>query len=418
MESAQGESAQIQAAEIKSVLFIAPFGLGQKTTVWARILPLAQFLRTQGIAADILIPPWDTPAHSGLAWDDQGVRMDNVRTAHGPGGILARLLKRVWRRQPQIVHIVKPVAYAGAVQSILWYARATRAFTGKIVLDVDDWEQGWARLNRRSWPIRRLITAQENWGLGHADGITAASQWLVETARTANRARPVCYLPNGITALADDASRVARAADPATAPAAGNPTAAESPCVLYFTRFMEVAPDWFVTFCATLLSQHPTARIIVAGSGIFPDLEEDFKTEFARHTTQLDRTRIDWRGHIPIDRLTSLYESSACAVFPAQATPLQQAKCSVRLATTLLHGVPIVASAVGEQIAYGRTGAVELVDPAARPDTFAHAVLKVLADPSRLAQRQSDERARLLAEYAWPRLGDRLLQFYSAVLAR
>jgi hypothetical protein len=65
--------------------------------------------------------------------------------------------------------------------------------------------------------------------------------------------------------------------------------------------------------------------------------------------------------------LPSLYPHIGCAIFPAQPTVLQQAKCSVRLATTLLSGVPVVASAVGEQAAYGAEGAANLVPAGALP---------------------------------------------------
>jgi glycosyltransferase involved in cell wall biosynthesis len=406
-------------------VFVAPFGLGQKTTVWARILPLAQHLSRQNIETSLLIPPWDTPAHAGLRWNDEGVDIDNVRLSGGPPAILARLIKRIRKRRPDIVHIVKPIAYAGAVQRLLWGLR-TGNIRHKIILDIDDWEQAWTRLNRRSIAIRQLVAWQENWGMGHADGITAASKWLLDQVTMRHPHIPVCYIPNGITHThrADsDANRSTPATTsnvlpslPCQSKQSGRATDSDAPNILFFTRFMEISPAWLVAFCAHLFDNAPLATLTLAGSGVSTALESEFKTTFQSlaDETKIDRTRLQWLGHIPYEALVSLYESTTCAIFPAQATDVQQAKCSVRLATTLLHGVPIVASRVGEQEHYGHAGHIELVSAQAMPQEFAAAVLRVLAAPDDFAIRQHRARERLLAEYNWANFGERLHQFYQS----
>lgn len=397
--------------KIHSVVYIAPFGLGQKTTVWARILPLAQELARREINTTILIPPWDTTAHAGLRWNDGGASIDNVRLDGGPAAILGRLLRRVQRLKPDIIHIVKPTAYAGAMQSLLWTIPALGSANSKIVLDIDDWEQAWAELNGRSLFVRRIITGQENWGLTHAHGITAASQWLVEQVnQKAQNKIPTCYLPNGVAPTADDDTT--QAYDDT---AWGTPT--DSPGVLFFTRFIEVTPDWLATFATTLLESKPTATLHIAGSGVLPALEHDFKQAFTTPTIQayIEQNRIRWEGHVRIDALRRLYESCACAVFPAQETPLQQAKCSVRLATTLLHGIPTVATAVGEQTHYGEAGGVKLLAPHAAPEAYAQAVMEILAEPEPRLSAQRAARPHLLQQYNWRTLGKRLLDFYQSL---
>ncbi|MEX1019456.1 MAG: glycosyltransferase family 4 protein [Litorilinea sp.] len=404
---------QIPLASLQRITFVAPFGLGQKTTVWARILPLAQYLHRQGLEVEILIPPWDTPAHSGLIWSDGGVRIENVRLAGGPPAIFGRMVRRLQRRPAQIVHIVKPVAYAGGIQTLLWHLGKALGIHPRIVLDIDDWEQDWARLNGRSGPVQRLISWQENWGHTHAHGITAASQWLVDQVQRRNPALPICYLPNGL-AQTPSTSPTRAAADDAPV---HYPTP-ESAQILFFSRFMEISPAWLADFCTTIFDHHPTATLQVAGAGIHPQLETDFKTAFQSHAAQseLDISRIQWLGHIRLDDLGPLYESSVCAIFPAQPTPLQQAKCSVRLATTLLHGVPVIASAVGEQRAYGQAGNIQLLAPDATPQAFAQAVLELLQDPDTQRTRQRAAHASLLAQYNWSALGARLYEFYGTLL--
>lgn len=400
---------------IQTVLFIAPFGLGQKTTVWARILPLAQYLSRQNIRVSILLPPWDTPAHSGLIWQDEGVTVENVRSDGGPPAMLARLLLRVRRHKPDIVHIVKPLAYAGAVQSLLWIFRKPGRHRPKIVLDIDDWEQGWATLNNRAYWIRRLVTWQEQWGHTHADGITAASHWLVEQVKQRRPDMPVTYIPNGIT---DHTDPLADQDLHAVHPHQTRKSASPAPTVLYFTRFIEIPPAWLVDFCSELFRNHPGITLNIAGSGIHSALETSFLEEFQNraHAAQLDTTRIRWLGHVSPHALADLHATTTCAIFPSRSTPLLRAKCSVKLATTLLHGVPVVASAVGEQKQYGTAGAMQLVDAEATPQEFACAVLEVINHPARQTNRQRRARPQLLAHYDWNRLGAQLHDFYQSLL--
>lgn len=403
----------------RSVVFVAPFGLGQKTTVWARTLPLAQYLARNQIVAKILIPPWDTPAHSGLKWVDGGVEIENVRLPKGPPLILARMIRRLQLWNPDIIHIVKPTAYAGAIHTLLWYLRTVARVQSKLVLDVDDWEQAWAEFNQRPYLGRKLIQMQENWGLGHAHGITAASNWLREKAQGTLPDRPVCYLPNGVVdRTPPDQSQTVALSDSAQvdmtslSPAWLDP--APSPKILFFTRFIEIEPTWFCRFVQSILDRHPTTEVHIAGSGVKPEIEADFKQRFQAGATdsQLPDRQIHWLGYVEKERLQSLYESCNCAIFPAQETSLQQAKCSVKMATTLLHGIPIIASAVGEQQAYGQMAGVLLVSPGASPVEFADAVVNVLENPAEQTRKQRAALPHLLQNYSWENLGQRLLHFY------
>jgi glycosyltransferase involved in cell wall biosynthesis len=121
---------------------------------------------------------------------------------------------------------------------------------------------------------------------------------------------------------------------------------------------------------------------------------------------------VAWLGYVERARLAALYPQIGCAIFPAEPTVLQHAKCSVRLATTLLSGVPVVASAVGEQAAYGAEGAARLVPAGAPPEEFAATVAAVLAAPSAQTALSTTARQRLLERYNWPALGGRLHAFY------
>jgi len=401
------------------IAFIAPFGLGQKTTVWARILPLARFLARQGHAVTLLIPPWDTPKDAGKVGEDGGVQVINVALT---GGILATVLRLIHHLdafQPQIVHIVKPRAHAGLVQWWLWQRRLRQRWGRKpsprILLDVDDWEQAWAAINHYHPLVARFLAWQEEWGIRHADAITAASHWLVDRVQQYTPQIPVFYLPNGV---ADDfgAQRAPRILDfglKETEPSTLAQIVREEQ-VLFVSRYVEVAPAWLAEFWCALVQRRPRARLTVFGD----PLEAGRRELFQQSMTTLCPTAADkvtWPAY-DTALAQKLYTESVCAIFPSQKSPLHEAKCSVRLATTLLRGLPVVASAVGEQTYYGAAGAAHLVPADSSATEFATQVAAVLAAPAMQVTLRQQARQHLLDSYNWEKLGAQLEQFYGEIL--
>ena len=106
------------------IAFVAPFGLGQKTTVWARTLPLARQLVERGHRVTVVIPPWDTPVDAGRRSCEAGVEVVQVAISGGFPLTVRRMIAVLADRRPQIVHIVKPRAHAGLVQWWLWLRRS------------------------------------------------------------------------------------------------------------------------------------------------------------------------------------------------------------------------------------------------------------------------------------------------------
>lgn len=379
------------------IIFVAPFGMAHKTTVWARTLPLARELRRLGHDAGILVPPWDSPGDAGTDITVDGVPIHNVSIRGGLPAIVARLLRHVNRAAPDIVHVVKPRAHAGIVQWALWQRRRLRAQGAPgpaLLLDIDDWEQPWATINGYPWHVARFLAWQEEWGIRHADAITAASGWLAERAAQASPSIPVEYLSNGIEVGAAPVRREERAGPMR---------------VLWFTRFVETAPEWMVAFWQAVERSAPDATLLIAGSALQPGRDAAF-------LGALEGLRVEPLGFVEPKHVPALLGSATCAVFPSEETPLLQAKCSVRLATALQHGVPVVASAVGEQSAYGGEDAAVLVAPQASPEEFAERVVELLHSSAQQSALSAASRARMAERYAWLLLAARLERLYGDVL--
>lgn len=381
------------------ILFVAPFGLRQKTTVWARILPLARYLAANGCFVTLLIPPWDSKEDAGQHWGDGGVEVINVDLLGGLPSITRRLMAEIDRQRPDIVHIVKPRAYAGIVQWMLWQRRRSGRVGGpRIVLDVDDWEQSWSAVAGYNFLVARFLEWQERWGFAHADAITAASGWLIRKAAALAPTTPALYLPNGIT--------------PPTGPSfQGTFDANRPPTILWFTRFVEVEPAWMGACWRALRILRPDIHLLVAGAPLRKGRNGLFRMALGRNDDG-----ITWLGYVPQPQMAEVYARSDCAIFPAADVPLNQAKCSVRLATTLLEGVPVVASAVGEQARYGANGAACLVAADATPGEFATAVVELLEQRQAQALLARQARSWLVSRYDWAQLGEELLGFYERIL--
>ena len=406
------------------IAFVAPFGLGQKTTIWARTLPLAKELTKLGHQVTILIPPWDTPADSDKRWQDEGVSLINVAIHGGLLPTTLRTLHEIYKIQPQIIHIVKPRAHAGIVQWLLWQLRrwniaqfAIRNSQFVILLDLDDWEQAWAEINHYPRLVAKFLAWQEEWGIRHADGITVASRWLEERVRVYAPHTPVLYLPNGVVLRDKERGRQGERA------ANGDSQFA----VLYLTRYVEVEPEWLVRFSSSLHAKIPGAQLIIAGEPLQPGREKLFQSALEsveNSAAPLDSrpaignlpSAISFLGKVSPQDIEKLYASADCAIFPSATTILQQAKCSVRLATTLLHGVPVIASEVGEQANYGGDGAARLVANDASPELFAQAVVEVLLDPAAQSAMLAQARQRLETDYRWSLFGNKLEGCYRRLI--
>ncbi len=381
------------------IVFVAPFGIRHKTTVWARIVPLARELNRLGHTTRILVPPWDSPQDAGTHIIKDHVHLQHVQLDNGVAATSLRLLQQVRDLQPDIVHIIKPRAYAGIVQWMLWQMKRAGLCRSQLLLDVDDWERPWSRINHYSQYQSLFLNWQEEWGIRHADGVTAASRWLERNVAAASPRMPILYLPNGVDSV-DNEPRDYALHHP--------------PRVLWLTRFVEVSPEWLASCWRSVLQETPNAILYVAGRALYDNGEAAYLNKLAVATYSGQPSNVVWLGYVPPADLPLLFDAIDCAIFPSDNAPLLQAKCSVRFATVLQNGVPSIASAVGEQSRYGADGAAFMVQPDATPERFAAAVTALLHDEERRTAIGAVARSRMRTAYSWEVMGKRLAEFYES----
>lgn len=380
------------------IVMIGPFGLRPRGTMRVRALPLAQALAARGHAVTLLLPPWQNQEDAGKAWDADGVRVENVSLPVGvPGWFHWRLMSALVRRtvalNPDIVHTFKPKAYAGLAHFAL-----RRRFP--VVVDTDDWEGpgGWNDLNPYSPLLKRFFAWQEQWGLRHADAVTAASRAL-QTLVWATGGPParVFYLPNGF---------VERAVQPQQREPAARPT------LLLYTRFFEydVARLWHIL--VDVRAHVPRVRLLVVGKGFFGEerallaLAHEAGWRCSEAQPPAPGADLIYAGLVAPEALPAYFARSDVALYPFDDTLLNRTKCPVKLLDLLAAGVPVVAEAVGQIVENVRHGETGLLAPPGDDAAFVEAVVTLLRDAG-LRRSMGAWAARDVRErFAWAQLAE------------
>ncbi|MEZ4583358.1 MAG: hypothetical protein R3A10_17270 [Caldilineaceae bacterium] len=183
-----------------NIVYVAPFGLGRRPPSGNATLPLAQQMVARGHRRRHHHP---AVGHAGTGrrnaahgrrrrpgQRDAGRRSGHGHPAHAAGDPRGSRTSSTWS---------SPGPTPGWSSGGCGKQRRLGRSVPMLILDVDDWEQAWSTVNDYGPAMSRFLTCQEEWGIRHADGITAASRWLENRAQSYAPATPVHYLPNGVT---------------------------------------------------------------------------------------------------------------------------------------------------------------------------------------------------------------------------
>ncbi|MEW5960319.1 MAG: glycosyltransferase [Chloroflexota bacterium] len=405
------------------IVFVGPFGLQPKGTMSGRALPLARALVARGHAVTILIPPWDDPGRAGQAWLDAGVQVVNVLLPPGLPllfhlWLTVTLVRQALAWQPAAVHLFKPKAYAGLTHLALAWLRRRWRLPLRLVVDADDWEQAWNEaLPYPAWQ-KKFFAWQERWGLRHADAITVASRALAELAESLAGVAPerIIYVPNGhpgMTAAGRPPSaefeRRRRGAEAQRRMEKTPPPDEENILtILLYSRLAEFPLEQMVGLVRRVAAQAPAARWLMVGRGFLG--EEKILADKLQQAGLGEY--VEFAGW-PVADVSACFQAATVAVYPYAATLLNRTKCSVKLIELMAAGLPVVASAVGQNCEYIRHEVSGLLIPPADDDAFAAAVVSLLNDPRRRQQLGQAARQTILEHYTWDRLAQVVEKAYA-----
>lgn len=380
--------------------FISPFGLTPKATLSHRILPLAKALSKKGHDVTIVIPPYTNPGASGHIENRAELKIVNILL---PGNFFyslrigLRLARAVRDFSPERVCIFKPKGYSALCGMMLW-------FMGKrypLYLDIDDLESDKGMEERMGyrWWERSFFRYEEKWLLKRVEKVTVASQYLMKFYGEKLGRDKVHYLPNG----------PANAGGMEEENCKGNDTGSiehlqkelglqEKKIVLLYTRFTECALKDIVDFVKLFSKRFPEGILLVVGEG--------YGRERGKVTAEIEKEGLSdfvlFTGWVKREQLKKYLSLGEVAIYPMADTTFNLAKCSAKLIELMAMGKPIVASPVGEVLAYIRDGESGLL--ARDIETMVRKVIMLLDDREKAENIGKEARRFLYDNFSWDEL--------------
>lgn len=376
------------------VALVAPFGLQPKATVSARALPLALALRELGVDGRLIVPPWDDPERAGVVTAIDGVPVCHTSLAGGPPATAARLARTVSAFRPDVVHVIKPIGYSATTAEFLRWQRRLSGRGPAVVVDGDDWEGrgGWADLNPHPGWRRRLLAWQERRCYRTAGAVIAASEDL----RTLVWGMGVS--PERVVAVPNGLSAPLAAPEPYVLHRIRQEHRLTDSTVLLYTRFAEYPPEWPAAMLASLRRLRPDAVLLVVGKGFRGEEHRFIEAAASQGVAEAVR----YAGWVAPEDLPGYLGAAQVAVVPFTDSLVARTKSSVKLVELMSLGLPVIASAVGENVRYldfGRAGV--LVSPPLDAERWANQVNQALSSPRRLADLGRIAAERVRTHYLW-----------------
>jgi glycosyltransferase involved in cell wall biosynthesis len=394
-----------------NIVMIGPHAFKPKATVSARALFIARALVKHGHKVTILMPPHDNPADSGRTWEQDGIRLENMILPRNDTWhrlvVPMRMAHRAASLNPDVVHVFKPIAYSGLAGIYLhWFSRHA------LVLDTDDWEGtgGWNDVNPYPVLWKRLFDWQERWLPRRADAVTVVSRTLqaqvwgfgVDPAR-------VFYLPNGPDARLREQPEVTYEQKASVRATLG---VGDAPLALYLGTIphgsdLDLALDAWVR----VRDELPEARLVIAGTG-------DGLPALKAHAQKIDvADRVIFPGWIEHEQAHVYWAAADVAVNPYRDTLINRSKCAGKVVLAMAMGKAVVASRLGENLAYIEHGHSGLLTEPGNAEDLAQALLAMLSDRAWATELGRNARQDIWDKFDWDNRVGEVERAYAIALA-
>jgi glycosyltransferase involved in cell wall biosynthesis len=121
--------------------------------------------------------------------------------------------------------------------------------------------------------------------------------------------------------------------------------------------------------------------------------------------------RVRWVGRVPLDEVPGYYCLGEFSVAPMRDTVLARSSLSIKVAESLVAGVPCLVANIGDYKA--TVGAAGLAVAPGSVKALADGILTLLRNPETLAEMRAAAR-KMRDQYTWDRLAERFVQIYDA----
>ncbi len=370
-----------------------------------RFFPLAKALTNHGHIVTMITLHHDFARVKTRAFVQEGVHVhyvgqmhvhkaDNQKTYFNPWQLLwvtavatLRLTWAAWRTPADVIHICKAQPMNGLAAWVVHLLKKTPVF-----LDSDDYE---AINNRFSgvWQ-QRIVAWFEDWLPSFAAGITANTTFIASRYHDQGYpAAQIALVPNGV----DRARFAVLEAPDASAKIAQLRSRLDIPMdcqVVVYVGSMSLvshAIDLLLIAFAQVHQAQPHTCLVLAGAG---ENLDDMQTLAAQLGIA---TAVRFAGRVPAADVPYYYCLGDVSVDPLRNDVAAASSLSLKLAESIVCGVPCVTVDIGDRKA--AVGSAGTAVPADGPSSLAAGIMAILDDPA-LAQHMKSA-ARHMRDQLW-----------------
>jgi glycosyltransferase involved in cell wall biosynthesis len=388
---------------------------------------MAKALVVRGHKVSIILPPYDNIRDAGRSYKYQNINIYNVSLSQKPIfclghlAIAGALVSHTVKLQPDIIHVFKPKGYSGLACTILTLLQRLRLLSAaRVILDVDDWEGygGWNDILDYTQAEKLFFQLQEVVIPRFTDAVTVATYTLYRRMiKFGVRGDKIYYIPNGPNQLRYSPSEELNRYDKYNCSKhiglhQLRNLNQNTKIILLYTRFTETSIVNLTQLFKQILAKFknvtihgkahtpatPTLQFLIVGNN--RRFDACSKLRALAKLSRLDHLII-FTGWVSPSELPYYLRCADVAIYPAEDTAINRAKCSAKLIELMHFGLPIVATDVGDVSKYIESGVSGILVPPGDPERFATAVVCLLKNKYLQQKLGANARAQVWSKFSW-----------------